>query len=86
MRCLVISFGCVAHRARAPPCVPGWTRVAAQALALISACAEEVQAQWDVYQTELVNKFYGGEPKAKKPLKVVRPPPASIVVPGLAGT
>ncbi|KAI0718483.1 amidohydrolase family-domain-containing protein [Fomitopsis betulina] len=45
---------------------------------------QEVQAHWDLYQTELVNKFYGGEPKAKKPLKIVRPPSGSIVVPGLA--
>ncbi|OCH91347.1 hypothetical protein OBBRIDRAFT_792396 [Obba rivulosa] len=45
---------------------------------------EHVHAHWDVYQTELVNQFYGGEPKAKKPLTVVRAPPGSIVVPGLA--
>ncbi|KZT68098.1 hypothetical protein DAEQUDRAFT_790892 [Daedalea quercina L-15889] len=45
---------------------------------------EEIQEEWDVYQTELVNKFYGGEPKAKKPLKVIRPPSGSIIVPGLA--
>lgn len=47
---------------------------------------EEVKAHWDVYQTELVDQFYGGEPKAKKPLTVLRAPPGSIVVPGLAGT
>lgn len=52
---------------------------------LTRVCTEEVQAHWDLYQTELVNKFYGGEPKAKKPLKIVRPPSGSIVVPGLAG-
>ncbi|EMD35089.1 hypothetical protein CERSUDRAFT_97001 [Gelatoporia subvermispora B] len=45
---------------------------------------EEVKAHWDVYQTELVDQFYGGEPKAKKPLTVLRAPPGSIVVPGLA--
>ncbi|KAH9921109.1 amidohydrolase family-domain-containing protein [Fomitopsis serialis] len=45
---------------------------------------ESVQAEWDIYQTELIHKFYGGEPKAKKPLQVIRPPSGSIIVPGLA--
>ncbi|KAH9837926.1 amidohydrolase family-domain-containing protein [Rhodofomes roseus] len=45
---------------------------------------EEIQAEWDVYQIDLVNKFYGGESKAKKPLKVIRPPSGSIIIPGLA--
>ncbi|TFY52750.1 hypothetical protein EVJ58_g9837 [Rhodofomes roseus] len=44
----------------------------------------EIQAEWDVYQIDLVNKFYGGESKAKKPLKVIRPPSGSIIIPGLA--
>ena len=46
---------------------------------------EEVQSSWDEYQNELVRKFYGGEPKAKKPLPVYNAPPNSIIVPGLAG-
>ena len=82
MRCLVDLFRCVAG---ARPSLLGQTRGAVQALALTYILTEEVQAQWDIYQTELVNRFYGGEPKAKKPLKVVRPPSGSIVVPGLAG-
>ncbi|PCH43061.1 hypothetical protein WOLCODRAFT_132641 [Wolfiporia cocos MD-104 SS10] len=44
----------------------------------------QINEHWDAYQTELINKFYGGEPKAKKPLRIVRPPTGSIVVPGLA--
>ncbi|EED78577.1 predicted protein [Postia placenta Mad-698-R] len=45
---------------------------------------DQIQEAWDVYQTELIHKFYGGEAKAKKPLKVVHAPKGSIVVPGLA--
>ncbi|KAI0668833.1 amidohydrolase family-domain-containing protein [Trametes maxima] len=44
----------------------------------------EIQAHWDDYQNELIRKFYGNEPKAKKPLPVLRAPSDSIVVPGLA--
>ncbi|KAL1938928.1 hypothetical protein VTO73DRAFT_11081 [Trametes versicolor] len=44
----------------------------------------EVQAHWDEYQNELIRKFYGNEPSAKKPLPVFNTPAGSIVVPGLA--
>lgn len=44
-----------------------------------------MQSSWDEYQNELVRKFYGGEPKAKKPLPVYNAPANSIIVPGLAG-
>ncbi|KAI0370838.1 hypothetical protein BV20DRAFT_994092 [Pilatotrama ljubarskyi] len=44
----------------------------------------EIQAQWDEYQNELIQKFYGNEPTAKKPLPIHRAPAGSIVVPGLA--
>ena len=45
----------------------------------------EVQQSWDEYQNELIHKFYGGEPKAKKPLPIFNAPPDSIIVPGLTG-
>ncbi|KAI0920404.1 hypothetical protein AcW1_002156 [Taiwanofungus camphoratus] len=45
---------------------------------------EDVEAEWDVYQNELIAKFYGNELKAKKPLKVLNTPTGSIVIPGLA--
>ncbi|KAI0351595.1 hypothetical protein OH77DRAFT_1523939 [Trametes cingulata] len=44
----------------------------------------EIQAHWDSYQNELIRKFYGNEPAAKKPLPIHRIPVGSIVVPGLA--
>ncbi|KAH9856434.1 amidohydrolase family-domain-containing protein [Lenzites betulinus] len=44
----------------------------------------EIRAHWDEYQNELIRKFYGNEPKAKKPLPVYNAPAGSIVVPGLA--
>ncbi|KAI0830178.1 amidohydrolase family-domain-containing protein [Trametes gibbosa] len=44
----------------------------------------EIQAHWDEYQNELIRKFYGNEPTAKKPLPVFHAPVGSIVVPGLA--
>ncbi|RDX44094.1 hypothetical protein OH76DRAFT_1409460 [Lentinus brumalis] len=43
----------------------------------------EVQSYWDEYQNDLIMKFYGNEPSAKKPLPVFNVPPGSIVVPGL---
>lgn len=46
--------------------------------------ADDIARAWDAYQVELVNRFYGGEPKAKKSLTVLATPPGSIVVPGLA--
>ncbi|KAJ3004842.1 hypothetical protein NUW54_g4621 [Trametes sanguinea] len=45
----------------------------------------EVQAFWDDYQNELIRKFYGNEPSAKKPLPVYNAPANAIIVPGLAG-
>ncbi|CCM03220.1 uncharacterized protein FIBRA_05344 [Fibroporia radiculosa] len=45
---------------------------------------DELHTYWDMYQNELVNKFYGGESKAKKPLTIVNTSMGSIVVPGLA--
>lgn len=47
--------------------------------------AGEAQRRWDEYQTELIRKFYGNEPSAKKSLNVIRIPPDSIVVPGFHG-
>ncbi|KAI9061249.1 hypothetical protein FKP32DRAFT_1613179 [Trametes sanguinea] len=44
----------------------------------------EVQAFWDDYQNELIRKFYGNEPSAKKPLPVYNAPANAIIVPGLA--
>ncbi|KAI0742748.1 amidohydrolase family-domain-containing protein [Daedaleopsis nitida] len=44
----------------------------------------ELQSYWDEYQNELIRKFYGNEPSAKKPLPVFNVPAGSIVVPGLA--
>ncbi|KAI0776794.1 amidohydrolase family-domain-containing protein [Trametes elegans] len=44
----------------------------------------EIQAYWDGYQNELIRKFYGNGPSAKKPLTVYNAPSGSIVVPGLA--
>ncbi|KAH9922335.1 amidohydrolase family-domain-containing protein [Epithele typhae] len=43
----------------------------------------DVQTWWDDYQNELIFKFYGNEPKAKKPLPVFTAPPNAIIVPGL---
>jgi hypothetical protein len=40
---------------------------------------------WDEYQNEVIKKFYGNEPKAKKPLVTFKLQPGSIIVPGLAG-
>ncbi|GJE95765.1 amidohydrolase [Phanerochaete sordida] len=51
---------------------------------LATGTRDDIARAWDAYQVELVNKFYGGEPKAKKPLTVRATPPGSIVVPGLA--
>ena len=45
----------------------------------------EIQSYWDEYQNELIRKFYGNEPSAKKPLPVYNVPVGSIVVPGLTG-
>lgn len=45
---------------------------------------EDILEQWDIYQDEIVKRFYGGEPKAKKPLHIYRTQPGSIIVPGLA--
>lgn len=47
--------------------------------------SEELHAYWDGYQNELIKKFYGNEPKAKKALTVYHTKPGSIIVPGLAG-
>ena len=41
---------------------------------------------WDAYQTETIKKFYGNEPKAKKPLVVYTTQPGNIIVPGLTGS
>jgi predicted amidohydrolase YtcJ len=49
-----------------------------------NSCIDEILKSWDEYQAEIVKKFYGGEPKAKKPLTVYNTPQGSIVVPGLA--
>lgn len=51
---------------------------------LATGTKEEIMHVWDEYQLELVNKFYGGEPKAKKALTVLETKPGSIIVPGLA--
>ncbi|KIP09425.1 hypothetical protein PHLGIDRAFT_102850 [Phlebiopsis gigantea 11061_1 CR5-6] len=51
---------------------------------LATGTQSDILAQWDLYQDEVVRKFYGGEPKAKKPLHIYQTPPGSIVVPGLA--
>ncbi|EJF60100.1 hypothetical protein DICSQDRAFT_137677 [Dichomitus squalens LYAD-421 SS1] len=44
----------------------------------------EVQSWWDGYQNELIAKWYGNEPSAKKPLPVINLRPGLIVTPGLA--
>ncbi|PIL25921.1 hypothetical protein GSI_11674 [Ganoderma sinense ZZ0214-1] len=51
---------------------------------LTTGTLPQVQTWWDDYQNDLVNKWYGGEPSAKKPLPVINVRPHSIVVPGLA--
>ncbi|KAK7688493.1 hypothetical protein QCA50_008031 [Cerrena zonata] len=45
---------------------------------------DAVRQQWDVLQNELIRKFYGNEPKAKKPLQVLHSKPGTIIIPGLA--
>ncbi len=45
-----------------------------------------VQSYWDEYQNELIRKWYGNEPSAKKPLPVYNVLPGSIIIPGLTGT
>lgn len=47
---------------------------------------DDIHQQWDVLQNELIRKFYGNEPKAKKPLQVFHSKPGAIIIPGLAGT
>ncbi|KAI0077692.1 hypothetical protein K474DRAFT_1661475 [Panus rudis PR-1116 ss-1] len=49
----------------------------------VSGSFEDVSASWDEYQNEMIRKFYGNEPKAKKPLEIFYTKPGSIVVPGL---
>ncbi|CDO70443.1 hypothetical protein BN946_scf184999.g84 [Trametes cinnabarina] len=50
---------------------------------LIPTPTAEVKAYWDDYQDELIRKFYGNEPSAKKPLPVYNAPTDSIIIPGL---
>lgn len=47
---------------------------------------DDVKTRWDIYQTELIQKFYGNEPSAKKPLNLLHLPANSIVIPGIHGT
>lgn len=54
--------------------------------ALTLTWVEEIRVAWDEYQNEVIKKFYGNEPKAKKPLVVQHTQPGTIVVPGLSGT
>ncbi|EKM52572.1 uncharacterized protein PHACADRAFT_261074 [Phanerochaete carnosa HHB-10118-sp] len=51
---------------------------------LAAGTRSDIISAWDEYQTELVNKFYGGEPKAKKSLSLLETKQGSIIVPGLA--
>ncbi|KAI1790602.1 amidohydrolase family-domain-containing protein [Ganoderma leucocontextum] len=51
---------------------------------LTTGTLPEAQSWWDDYQNELVKKWYGNEPSAKKPLPVMNVRPGSTVVPGLA--
>ncbi|KAI0688514.1 amidohydrolase family-domain-containing protein [Cytidiella melzeri] len=46
--------------------------------------ADDIREYWDGYQNEVIKKFYGNEPKAKKPLVTFHLKPGSIIVPGLA--
>jgi len=45
---------------------------------------DEIGIVWDAYQNETIKKFYGNEPKAKKPMSIFTAPSGSIIVPGLA--
>ncbi|KAI0790942.1 amidohydrolase family-domain-containing protein [Abortiporus biennis] len=45
---------------------------------------DAIERAWDMYQNEQIKKFYGNEPKAKKPLKVFETKPGTVVLPGLA--
>ena len=47
---------------------------------------DDVLTAWNDYQLEMINKFYGGELTAKKPLPLFYTRPGAIIVPGLAGT
>ncbi|KAI0799818.1 amidohydrolase family-domain-containing protein [Irpex lacteus] len=49
----------------------------------VTGTADDIAAYWDEYQNEVIKKFYGNEPKAKKPLSTFHLKPGSIVVPGL---
>ncbi|CAL1698062.1 unnamed protein product [Somion occarium] len=51
---------------------------------LATGTLDEIRESWNVLQNELIKKFYGNEPNAKKPLEVFYTKPGSIVVPGLA--
>lgn len=55
-----------------------------QMYALLTSELDDVLESWDKYQDDIVKKFYGGEPKAKKPLTIYDAPQGSIVVPGLS--
>lgn len=46
---------------------------------------DDIHAEWDIYQNEVIKMFYGNELSAKKPLPVYQVPSGAIVVPGLAG-
>ena len=46
---------------------------------------DDIDSYWDQYQNEVIKKFYGNEPKAKKPLSKIHLKPGSIIVLGLTG-
>lgn len=45
---------------------------------------EDIRSKWDVHQNELIERFFGNEPSAKKPLPMFNAKQGSIIVPGLA--
>ncbi|KAI0087591.1 amidohydrolase family-domain-containing protein [Irpex rosettiformis] len=50
----------------------------------VAGTADDINTYWEQYQNEVIKKFYGNEPKAKKSLSTVHLKPGSIIVPGLA--
>ncbi|KAI0341229.1 hypothetical protein BDW22DRAFT_1359484 [Trametopsis cervina] len=49
----------------------------------VTGNTSEIHRYWGEYQSEVIKRFYGNEPKARKPLSMYHLKPGSIIVPGL---